>query len=53
MDTTKLRWIVAFVFIVVGAALVWTGHLSGEQWANTVGGILTGSGATLATAPKQ
>ena len=48
MDASKLRYLVAAIAIIVGAVLVITGHLTGEQWANTVGGLLTGSGAATA-----
>ena len=40
----RTRLIVALAFIVIGATLVITGHMSGEQWANTIGGIFTGAG---------
>lgn len=53
MDVNKLRWIVALAFVGIGGALVYTGHLTGADWASVVGGIFTGSGATLATAPKR
>lgn len=48
MDPNKLRYAVCACAIVAGTILVITGHLTGEQWANTVGGLLTGSGAATA-----
>ena len=48
MDTTKLRYIICACAVVAGTILVIAGHLTSEQWANTVGGLLAGSGAATA-----
>lgn len=37
-----LRWITIIVFLLAGAALVYTGHVTGDQWLTTIGGILAG-----------
>lgn len=52
MDATKLRYIVCACAIVTGAILVVTGHLTGEQWANTIGGILLGGAGTNAVSTR-
>lgn len=50
MDS-KYRYIVIGLVVIAGAGLVITGHLTGEQWANTIGGILLGGAGTSVASP--
>jgi hypothetical protein len=53
MDASKLRYLVAAIAIIVGAVLVITGYMTGEQWANTIGGVLAGGGSSTMLTKSQ
>ncbi|MDQ3273750.1 MAG: hypothetical protein M3Q39_01640 [Actinomycetota bacterium] len=46
--TNRWKWIATIVALLVGAVFVYTGVMTGEQWAAFVGGLLTGGGGKAA-----